>query len=163
MRGVAVTPGGQRLFLASRHPTINRQDPMQIYAVEAPTDETGAPDFQVSAAIQVSGTPGLLRMLPGDSTAEPPLPDLLYAVIFGGARIAVIDSLRLDVIDVIDVGSGPFDLAFVTPAADARCATTDEGRPRREAWVTEFMDDSVAIIDIDPESPTYHQVIAHVR
>ena len=81
----------------------------------------------------------------------------------GGARIAVIDSLRLDVIDVIDVGSGPFDLAFVTPAADARCATTDEGRPRREAWVTEFMDDSVAIIDIDPESPTYHQVIAHVR
>lgn len=158
LRGLAVDTRGDRLFVASRHPVINRQNPVQIYVVDTPTDLSGAPDFRVTATVPVSGTPGLLRVLTVDADADPPR-DLVYAVIFGGDRITVIDPLRMDVIDVIDVGDGPFDLAFVTPPADAACGTRSDGLRRMEAWVTEFGDNSIAIIDINPESPTYHQVI----
>ncbi len=158
LRGIALDTRGDRLFLASRHPVINRPNPVQIYVVDMPTDSDGDPDFRVSAAVPVSGTPGLLRVLPVDAQASPPR-DLVYAVIFGGDRIAVIDPLRMDVIDVIDVGDGPFDLTFVTPAEDSACGRRPDGLRRMEAWVTEFGDNSLAVIDINPESDSYHELI----
>lgn len=158
MRGIAVDTQGDRLFLASRHRVINRPNPVQIYVVDTPTDGDGVPDFRVTASVPVSGTPGLLRVLTIDPAANPPR-DLVYAVIFGGDRIAVLDPLRMDVVDVIDLGDGPFDLTFVTPPEDSACATRADGLRRMEAWVTEFGENSIAIIDINPDSPTYHQVI----
>ena len=160
MRGIALDASGDRLFLASRHPMISRVNPVQIYVVDMPTDADGDPDFRVSASVPVSGTPGLLRVLSVDTQASLPR-ELVYAVIFGGDRIAVIDPLRMDVVDVIDVGRGPFDLTFVTPAEDSACGVRPDGLRRMEAWVTEFGDNSLAIIDINPDSAHYHELIAH--
>ena len=117
----------------------------------------------MTAVLPLDGVPGLLRVLPGDPDASPPRADRVYAVMFGADRIAVVDALQMEVVDLIDVGRGPFDLAFVTPEAGSRCATSDEGRPRREAWVTEFGTDRIAVIDLDPQSAQHHQVIDYVQ
>ena len=77
---------------------------------------------------------------------------MVYVALFGADRLVAIDAVTLDVVGVVQLGSDPFDVAFVV-APDGRM----------EAWVTEFGAGRVTIIDVDPDSETRHEVVGYVR
>jgi hypothetical protein len=80
---------------------------------------------------------------------------LLYAVCFNSGQVAVVDPDLARLVDNILVGSGPSEIAF----------NFGPGMPEpahRRAYVTEFLDMNLSVIDLDPSSPRYHRVIGRI-
>ena len=73
----------------------------------------------------------------------------LYVVNTPSDTVDVIDCATLDVVDRIPVGVEP---VCVVPRPDGT-----------ELWVSNHVSDSVSVIDLRPDSPTRHQVIATIQ
>lgn len=170
LRAIASNQQGDRLFVIGRNPTMRRGTATNLFVVDLVETSTGGVTHSTSAVIPLEGRPGAIRYLP-----RPDGPDLLYVVMFATDRVVAVDTERLEVVDVVDLQSGvlmedlsdgqgrsPFDLAFALPDAGAACAGEDPAAPRMEAWITEFGANRVAIVDVQPASPTYHTVVARI-
>lgn len=135
-RGITFSPDGNRMYL------INR-DPPSLQIFDTSMKPTGFPANTAIGATDLCREANLLQALDaGDG-------ERVYVTCFQDGVIDVIDPNGGGaLIDQIQVGSGPYAVAA--------------SLSRKKLYVTNFLDDTLAVIDIAPGSPTRDRVVLRV-
>ena len=136
-RGVAVgydkKNGWVRLYVASRNPDA-------ILVFQLKREDTGKISTQLIGSVPVGTDPASIVYL----SRPKPQSDLLYVVCSKDRRVDVIDTQSLQVIHQIQVGQQPYFISiYEPPSKDTKYVQ------HRRAYVTNFLDTSVSIIDLD--------------
>ena len=131
-RGIAFGPGGDRMYVVSRQPP-------SLVAFDMSTED-GLPRAEPLWVEEVCSEPSLLRLVPERSLA--------YVVCFGTEQIFVLDTDSGKVVDQITTGKGPNELVI------------DVARQR--AYVANFLENTVGVIDLDPSHETYHRMLVRI-
>jgi len=131
-RDLVFSPGGDRLYVVS-------QQPASLVAFDMSL-EYGHPKGEPLWIAEVCAEPSLTRLDPALSRA--------YVVCFGTAQIFVVDTSLGTVIDQIETGNGPNELVL------------DPSNHR--AFVANFLENSVGVIDMDPSHSTYHRMVVRI-
>jgi len=141
VRGMAMAPDGNRLFALSRTPP-------SLLVVDT-TLEDGLPRNKVLDVVEVCPRPSVLRV-----RTQADGRTLAYAVCFASGEIYVVDTQDAQVVDRINTGGGPHDLVLMP----------DTAAPGLQGYglVSNFGEHTVGVIDLDPESETYHQMIGRL-
>jgi len=137
-RGMSFNKQGSQAYVAYRSPA-------SLLVVDTALTAAGVPRNQLLGAIPLSDGPAGVTVAPSGPDGR----ELVYVTLFDSNQVAVIDPTLMAVIDVIDVGDGPFDIAVVQ--------TDDIFR----AFVTLFEEGAVAVIELK-KNAFYHQEIARV-
>lgn len=135
-RGMTFSPDGSRLYLVNRRPATLQVIDTEIAPTGTPKDEPiGATDIcRQGSTVAVSGTGA-------DERA--------YVTCFQDGQVYVVDpSAGVYVEDIILVGRGPYAAAAA--------------RSRNKLFVTNFLEDTIAVIDTDPSSPTRNRVVLRI-
>ncbi len=135
-RGMAFSQDGNRLYLLNRKPPT-----MQIF--DTSIGPTGVPRNEVIGAVDICRQASTITVVDsGDG-------ERAFLTCFQDGQIYVIDPRgRGRVEDIITVGRGPYAVAA---APDSRLL-----------YVTNFLEDTVAVIDLTPGSPTRHRVVLRI-
>jgi len=136
-RGLAFSEDGTRLFVVDRHPP-------GLIVIDTSLED-GLPRNQMMDAIALCPEPSLLylKKVGGANQA--------FVVCFASGSAYVVDTDALRLVDTITLGQGPFAMAF---------ALDDPAQPL--AFVSNYVDNDIGVIDLLPGSPTEHQVIARI-
>ncbi|TXD34945.1 hypothetical protein FRC98_17645 [Lujinxingia vulgaris] len=159
-RGLAFNAAGDRLYVAARRPGalfvvgIDESEGLRHEIINTIPLEPGA-----SGVVVHQGADGVERV---------------YVPSYRNGIIQVVDPQLGAVVDIIEVGRSPYDM--VIDPAPVHCGAPGE---RCQAYVSLFdqrgdvagarcKDDekscgTIAIIDLDPASETFHQVIEHIQ
>ena len=135
-RGMTFSPDGNRLFLVNRRPPTLQVIDTSVVAIGVPKDEPlGATDIcRQASTVAVSGT----------GTDE-----RAYVTCFQDGQIYVVDpSSGVFVEDIILSGRGPYGVATA--------------RSRNRLYVTNFLEDTISVIDIAPSSATRNRVVLRI-
>jgi YVTN family beta-propeller protein len=121
---------------------INRRPPsLQIY--DTSLDAGGAPRNKGIAATDICRGASTLASLDGVNGER------VYVTCFQDGEVYVVDPRgAASVEDIISVGRGPYSVV---------AAPT-----RKKIYVTNFLEDTVAVVDVDPTSPTYNRVVLRI-
>jgi len=135
-RGMKFSTDGNELYL------INR-DPPSLQIFDTSLKATGYPANQVVAVADLCREASMLQVVDsGDG-------DRVYVSCFEDGVIYVLDpSGGGTLLDQIQTGSGPYGVAASVA--------------RKKIYVTNFLDDTVAVIDIAPGSPTRDRVVLRI-
>ncbi|HWO20760.1 MAG TPA: hypothetical protein VNO30_18465 [Kofleriaceae bacterium] len=135
-RGMAFSSSGDRLFLLNRKPPT-----LQI--LDTSLGATGVPKNQLVGAVDICRQASTVTVV--DSGEG----DRAYLTCFQDGQIYVVDPRgRGRVEDVITVGRGPYSIT----------GTPDGQR----LFVTNFLEDTIAVIDLTPGSPTRNRVVLRI-
>jgi YVTN family beta-propeller protein len=163
-RGLGFSESGDRLYVATRQP-----DALHIFELGASDPETGeglAHEWNGSVSLPDQPSDLLVVRDPKDRTR-------LYIPSAGDESIAVVDPDSQTVVDTIELGGSPQDM--VVDTADNRCSSPGE---QCRGYVSLFEDTgqtnqscgpdtdscgAVGVIDLDPASPRYHQLIRKIE
>jgi DNA-binding beta-propeller fold protein YncE len=143
MRGIAADPDRDRLYALSRVPP-------GLAIMETETGESGE-EKQVVAFVDLCVQPSNLQLHRSESGWL-----LAYVVCWASGQLYVVDPRAAELVSIIPVGKGPHDIAF---------APDDPWIPsylRNKAYVSNFAENTISIIDLDVQSPTWHQVIGRI-
>lgn len=163
-RGVAFSEAGDRLYVATRRP-----DAVHVFNIAPSDPETGAGTRHELARVIP------LRDQPSDVVVHrtPEGDELLLIPCYDGRVIEVVDPERGVVLAEIELDESPYQL--VTEQGPGRCQVPGQ---RCRGYVSLFADaadnstscddsnegcGSVAVLELDPASPRYLQVIAKIR
>jgi DNA-binding beta-propeller fold protein YncE len=138
-RGLAVADNGRKLVLAYRTPSAL----MVVEGADASSDLAQSANH----VIAIGSRPGNVRVAPSGSNGQ----ELAYVPCYGEDRLWVVDLESFVPVAIIETGAGPYDVAT---------AFTDN---IKRAYVSNFLDHTVSVIDIDPASPFYHTSIAEIH
>lgn len=139
-RSAILSGDGSRLYVSFRGPD-------SLVVLDAhPTDTTRLREIR---KIALSGDPGELALLP----ARDERPELVAVSCFDTNRVEIIDPVAGHIVASIRTGRGPSGLAVID--------RPDIGLMR--LYVALFNANAVAVIDLDPASPTYLTTVAEVR
>lgn len=141
-RGLALSADGARLYAAYRSPS-------SLLVLDVGKGAGASPDEVVLAKVPIGRQPGDVEVVP----ASLGVPELVYVSAFRDDRIDVVDPALGAVVDSIPVGDGPFDLAFLE--------RPDLGI--RRLYVTNFHDQSLGVVELDPSSSFFHVQVAEIR
>lgn len=135
-RGMQFSATGDRLYLINRRPPS-----LQIY--DTSLDAGGAPRNKGIAATDLCREASTLAVLDsGDG-------ERAYVTCFQDGQIYVVDPRGASSVeDIITVGRGPYSVV---------AAPT-----RKKIYVSNFLEDTVAVIDVDPTSPTHDRVVLRI-
>lgn len=135
-RAAAFGAGGDRYYVVNREPPS-----LQVY--DTSTGPTGAPQRRALAATD------LCREAAGVVVADAGDGERAYVSCFRDGELYVVDpSGAASVEAVTTVGRGPFGLAVAAT--------------RQKLFVTNFLEDTVAVIELDPTSPRRYQVVLRI-
>lgn len=135
-RALQFSPGGDRMYVINRRPAS-----LQIF--DTSLGPTGFPANKGVAATDVCRQASTLTVM--DSGAG----ERAYVTCFQDGEVYVVDPRGgASVEAIVSVGRGPFAVA---------AAPT-----RKKIYVTNFLENTVAVIDTSPTSPTYNRVILRV-
>jgi len=135
-RGIAFDQGGDRMFMVNRLPPS-----VQVYDTSLGPD--GTPRNQVVGSTDICRGASKLTL------ADVGEGDRAYVACFANGQIYVVDPRDgVQVSDVITVGRGPYDV-IAAPS-------------RRELFVTNYLEDSIAVIDLTPGAPTENRVVMRI-
>lgn len=143
---------GCRAFAIQNHPpslfTIDtRIDPLRVPA--------GSPQNVITDAVSVCQAPSHLAF---QSIADPlggPRRNRVYVLCYGANQMAVVDPDLSLLVDSVLVGRGPNEIVF---NFDGDAAPADEPR----AFVTNFLDNSISVVDLQPGSRFENHVVARI-
>ena len=138
-RGVAFNEAGTMAFVAYRTPP-------SLMVVDTTIDDSGVPANRIISAIPLGDGPAAVSVARSGSDGR----ELVYVTLYNADQVAVIDPSRMEVLELIEVGDGPFDITVIQR----------DGLKR--AYVTLFEDHTLGVIELDPKSPFYHQEIARI-
>jgi DNA-binding beta-propeller fold protein YncE len=135
-RGMAFSASGDRLYLINRRPPS-----LQIY--DTSLGPTGFPKNDGIAATDLCREASTLAVMDaGDG-------DRVYVSCFQDGEIYVVDPRGASSVeDIVTVGRGPYSVA---------AAPT-----RKKVYVTNFLEDTIAVVDVSPTSPTYNRVVLRI-
>jgi len=131
-RGMVFSDDGERLYV------LNRNTP-SLVVIDTADGPSGQPNNVVVGSVEMCGRATLIEL--GDVGRG----EKAYVTCFRQGTVWVIDVARLSLDAIINVGRGPDDLVV------------DEAR--QLLYVTNFLDDSVAVIDLAPASPTENRAV----
>lgn len=140
-RSLAFGQGGERLY-------VGLADPSSVLIFDTSLNQFGEPRNQILGRVDVDLAPEQIEVVPMPDGTE-----LVYVSDLDNASLHVIDPTLIEsgaAKDRIPVGLGPFGLAF----ADISGA--------RRLFVANFDEDTISVIDVDPASPTFHEVLYQV-
>jgi hypothetical protein len=156
IRGALLGPDGRHLFVLHRnadsrlHPAalaVIDRGAMQI-ASTSPASEAGGGSALATpnrAVDVIEVCAGATEMMFHDAGRGPHL----FITCFEAGQVYVVDPLRITVAAVINLGRGPARLAV-------------SAREPTIAFVSEFIDNDVAVVDLRPGSPTEYQVVQRI-
>ena len=164
-RGAAFSPDGSELYVTTRRP-----DALHIIDTgPAELDTAGGVANELVASIVLPENPSDIAVHQGPDGRT-----LLYVTCYNDRSVQVIDPTRQQVIAAIELDARPYQV--VTEGnTEIRCKGPGF---RCRAYVSLFDDSvqtelpcqetgqgcgSVAVIELDPQSPRYHQVIAKIH
>jgi DNA-binding beta-propeller fold protein YncE len=134
-RSIKFTPDGNRAFLVSRLPAA-------ILEFDTSMDATGVPKNELLATTEICDQPSQMVMADlGEGLRG-------FVPCFANGQVWVVDLDRMELVDAIDVGKGTTSIT-VSPT-------------RKRVYVTDYADDTVAVIDVDPASPTKDHTVLRV-
>lgn len=139
-RGIAFNASGTLAFVAYRSPP-------SLLVVDTALDADGLPRNRILGSVPLGDGPAGVAV----AKTGPDGRELVYVTAFTADTMYVVDPLVMDVVAVIDVGDGPFDIAIV-----------DRPGERQRAYITLFEEQRVSVVELDRTSPFYHQEIARV-
>ena len=161
VRDIIMDIGGNRAF-------VTQNNPPSVMVIDTRTDTTTGdqPHNLVTDVIDVCQEPshmGVRRFLVPGAPGEPPyVKTKLVVVCFTSSQVMIVDPDRPGVDDTIFGGfNGPDDIAFNFSDATDPVPIADVGLPRH-AYVTNYTDSNIAVIDLEPGSPTENRVLAHL-
>jgi YVTN family beta-propeller protein len=135
-RGMRFSSGGDRLYIVNRNPPS-----LMIY--DTSVSDTGFP------ANKAIGATPLCRDASTVTAFDAGDGDRAFVSCFDDGQVYVIDpSGTGSVAAIINVGRGPYAIA----AAPSR----------NEIYVTNFLEDTIAVIDVAPTSPTRNRVVLRI-
>lgn len=136
LRALRFSDNGERLYAISRRPG-------SLFVIDTSLDKDGRPRNQHMHRILVSGQPGSFDLITQEGRTY------AYISLFDKRKVAVVDVESGTRVSTIDVGATPYAI------------TADPVRPR--VYVALFEDNAVAVIDADPNRPTWNRQIATIR
>lgn len=135
-RGMKFNAAGDRLYLVNRNPA-------SLQVIDTSLDPAGFPQNKTIAATPICREGSTIAVM--DAGAG----DRAYISCFQDGEIYVVDPRgQSSVEDVIVAGRGPYAVV----AAPSR----------KKLYVTNFLEDTVAVIDVDPLSPTHDRVVLRI-
>jgi DNA-binding beta-propeller fold protein YncE len=135
-RGMTFSPSGQRLYLVNRRPP-------SLQVIDTSLDETGFPKNQTIGATDIC------RQASTVAVADAGDGERVYVSCFQDGQVYVINPRnRVEAEDIVLVGRGPYAVA----AAPGR----------KKLYVTNFLEDSIAVLDLSPGSPTRNRVVLRI-
>ncbi len=138
-RGIAFADGGQRVLVTYRTPAA-------LLFIDGADAVPELPQAVVTS-VPVGAKPGIVEV--ADSGANGG--EVAYVPCYSDDTLWAIDVATATPIAVIKVGAGPYHVS--TLFSDTL----------KRAYVTNFLDHTISIIDIDPASPFYHTHIAEIH
>ena len=133
---MAFSANGDRLYLVNRRPPS-----LQVF--DTSLGPTGFPKNKGIAATDLCRDASTLAVM--DAGAG----DRAYVSCFSDGELYVVDPRgQASLEDIVLVGRGPY---AVTAAPT-----------RKKVYVTNFLEDTVAVVDVDPTSPTYNRVVLRI-
>jgi DNA-binding beta-propeller fold protein YncE len=135
-RGIAFSASGDRMYLVNRRPPS-----LQIF--DTSLGPTGFPKNTGIAATDICRQASTLAVMdPGDG-------ERAYVSCFQDGQLYVVDPRGVSSVeDIILVGRGPYTV--VASAA------------HKKVYVTNFLEDTVAVIDVSPTSPYRNRVVLRI-
>ncbi|NVB84896.1 MAG: hypothetical protein HOV81_41385 [Kofleriaceae bacterium] len=135
-RGVTFNAAGDRFY------TLNRNPP-SVQMFDTSTDETGAIRNSLLDAEDICRNAGQIALVPTATS------DIIYVTCFQDGQLYVVEAANsVWLTDIITVGRGPYDLV----------AAPGRGR----IYVTNFLEETIAVIDTKPDSPTRNRVVLKI-
>ena len=135
-QALATSTDGDLLYVVSRSPS-------SVLVLRAVPSAQGALSPELIGFVEVGAGTAELAVSPRADG----LGDRVYAVSYSTGDVYVIDTLFMEVVDIFHVGTGPYDIAIHASESGSR------------AYISLFEEDAIAVVDLDEQSPTYHQVI----
>lgn len=163
LRGLAIAPGGSRVFAVSRVPN-------SLVAMDV-IEEAGVVRHEPAWAVEVCSDPSLVVLGPHE---RDPAAHYAYVVCFAEAALFVIDTRLGALVGRIETGRGPNGLVLDVgsqQSCEGRRPCSDDhesclaGRcvkatPR--AFVANFLENTIGVIDLRPASPSYRRMVARI-
>lgn len=135
-RGMAFSPSGDRLYLVNRRPPA-------LHIIDTSASPTGFPKNDLIGAADICRQGSTVAVADsGDG-------ERAYVTCFQDGQLYVInprDTKQAD--DIVLVGRGPYSVV----AAPGR----------RRLYVTNFLEDTIAVLDLTPGSPTRNRVVLRI-
>jgi len=131
-RDIAFSADGNHAYI------LNRSPPM-LHIIDTSLDDQGVPKNLLQAGVEICPEASNL------SVANAGRGERVYVACFGAGQVWVVDPAGAVVDAIIDVGRGPHGLV----------ASPDRAR----LYVTNHLEDTVAVIDLTPESTTENRVV----
>jgi len=146
-RGMQFSADGNQLFMVQRSPPS-----LQVY--DTSLGSTGFPKNVGAGGIDICREASTLAVV--DST----LGQRVYVTCFQDGQIYVIDPRHLDSPDdILLVGRGPYSVVASDPVATDPAPNQ---HPHRFLFVSNFLEDTIAVVDIQPGSPTFDRVVLRI-
>jgi hypothetical protein len=142
-RGMQFSPSSQRLYLVNRNPPT-----LQIIDTSP-----GPGGFPRNVAV---GASDICRQGSTVGVTDSGDGERAYVTCFQDGQIYVVDPVgQSHVEDIISVGRGPYAVV----AAHGANSMADT---RRQLFVSNFLEDTIAVIDVTPNSPTRNRVVLRI-
>jgi DNA-binding beta-propeller fold protein YncE len=132
-RGMAFSPSGDRMYLVNRRPPS-----LQMF--DTSLNPSGFPRNETIAATDICRQASTITVMDaGDG-------ERAYVSCFQDGEIYVIDPRGQSMVDdILTVGRGPYSVV---------------GAPtRKKLYVTNFLEDTIAVVDATPGAPTHNRVV----
>jgi DNA-binding beta-propeller fold protein YncE len=143
VRGFLLSPDGTQAYVLHRNtPELSTStDPAALVVLDRRTDQSGQPANRPSAILEICGGPTRMQFHNAGRG------DLLYITCFEAGQIYVVDPQAPPLVKaIIEAGHGPTALTF---------SPTDP----TVAFVADYADNEVAVIDLEPGSLTEYMVV----
>ncbi len=159
VRDIKFDTGGQRAF-------VTENNPPSVLVLDTRTDATegSQPHNVVTDVIDVCQEPshmGVRRFTVAGAPGTPPyVKTKLVVVCFLSGQVMIVDPDRPGVDDTVFSGfTGPNDVAFNFSDVGSAAPIADIGLPRH-AYVTNYSESTIAVLDLEPGSPNENRVLA---
>jgi DNA-binding beta-propeller fold protein YncE len=134
-RAIAFSPDGERAYIVNRSPS-------ELLVFDTSLDASGLPKNVRLGAVDLCPGPATLAVVDTGEGLR------VYVPCFSTGQVWTVDPDRLEVVDVTETGKGPTSVA---------------GAPMRQRlYVTNFAEDTIAVIDTKPHSPTQNHTLLRV-
>jgi hypothetical protein len=160
VRDIVFEPGGNRAFLTENNPPSLLVLDTRI----TPDRNPGQPLNQLVDIVDVCQTPSHMgvrrRQVPGATGTSDRVQTDIYVVCFLSNQLMVVDPDAPGVEDTILVGRGPNDVVFNFGDADDPDAPPPP--PNRHAYISQYSEMSIGVVDLDPGSPSKNRMVARI-
>lgn len=138
-RGIAFADGGQRVLVTYRTPAA-------LLFIDG-ADAVPALPQAVVTNVPVGAKPGIVEVAESGAGGA----EVAYVPCYNDDTLWAVDVATATPIAVVNVGAGPYHVSLAFSEKVKR------------AYVTNFLDHTISVIDIDPASPFYHTHIAEIH